>query len=149
MNPDVLKCSFEKTQAKKKKEMLEQQLAMLDTFLDRNAITKENYDKSVSALVKELKSIDSKYFSNFIKNVKPDNRFVRLYNERGEKPLKKRKGMKNHEKKNLRLQFNYHRLSAWLFSVCHVEKHRTRNLDRYRCIGCWIYYHPIDRKCHI
>ena len=62
MNPDVLKCSFEKTQAKKKKEMLEQQLAMLDTFLDRNAITKENYDKSVSALVKELKSIDSKYF---------------------------------------------------------------------------------------
>ena len=42
--------------------MLEQQLAMLDTFLDRNAITKENYDKSVSALVKELKSIDSKYF---------------------------------------------------------------------------------------
>ncbi len=58
MNPDALDCDFEKTQSQKKKELLVQQLAMLDMFLDRNAITKENYDKGVSALKKELELID-------------------------------------------------------------------------------------------
>jgi len=58
MNPDALDCDLEKTQSQKKKELLVQQLAMLDMFLDRNAITKENYDKGVSALKKELELID-------------------------------------------------------------------------------------------
>ena len=57
MDPDSSKCSSEKSPVQKKKEMLKQQLALLDTFLARNAITKENYNKGVSVLKKELKSI--------------------------------------------------------------------------------------------
>jgi len=81
MNPDALDCDFEKTQSQKKKELLVQQLAMLDMFLDRNAITKENYDKGVSALKKELELIDYDKNIYFFKNVKPDRSIVRLNGE--------------------------------------------------------------------
>ncbi|MBQ7654127.1 MAG: hypothetical protein IJS17_03545 [Clostridia bacterium] len=41
----------------KKKQMLEKELAMLDSFYERKAITKENYEKGVAALKKELEAI--------------------------------------------------------------------------------------------
>ena len=41
----------------KKKRMLEKELTMLDSFYERKAITKENYEKGVAVLKKELEAI--------------------------------------------------------------------------------------------
>ena len=40
----------------KKKYMLEKELEMLNSFYERNAITKDSYEKGVAALKKELES---------------------------------------------------------------------------------------------
>ena len=42
----------------KKKQMLEKELETLKSFYDRNAITKENYDKGVAAVKKELEAVE-------------------------------------------------------------------------------------------
>lgn len=44
----------------KKKEMLEKELEMLDSFYERRAITKETYDKGVTALKNELEAMENK-----------------------------------------------------------------------------------------
>lgn len=41
----------------KKKQMLERELETLKSFYERNAITKENYDKGVIALKKEIEAM--------------------------------------------------------------------------------------------
>ncbi len=41
----------------KKKEMLERELETLKSFYERNAITKENYDKGVIDLKKEIEAM--------------------------------------------------------------------------------------------
>ncbi len=41
----------------KKKEMLERELNMLNSFYERKAITKENYEKGIATLKKELELI--------------------------------------------------------------------------------------------
>ena len=41
----------------KKRQMLEKELEMLNSFYERKAITKENYEKGIAALKKELDSI--------------------------------------------------------------------------------------------
>lgn len=41
----------------KKKEMLERELNMLNSFYERRAITKENYEKGIATLKKELELI--------------------------------------------------------------------------------------------
>ena len=41
----------------KKKQMLEKELEMLHSFYERKAITKENYEKGVATLKKELASM--------------------------------------------------------------------------------------------
>ena len=40
----------------KKRQMLEKELEMLNSFYERNAITKDSYEKGVAALKKELDS---------------------------------------------------------------------------------------------
>ena len=40
----------------KKRQMLEKELEMLNSFYERNAITKDSYEKGVAALKKELYS---------------------------------------------------------------------------------------------
>ena len=42
----------------KKKEMLERELNMLNSFYERNAITKENYEKGIATLKKELQAME-------------------------------------------------------------------------------------------
>ena len=50
---------YNKMSAKeKKKQMLEKELETLKSFYDRNAITKENYDKGVAAVKKELEAVE-------------------------------------------------------------------------------------------
>lgn len=41
----------------KKRQMLEKELEMLNSFYERKAITKESYEKGIAALKKELDSI--------------------------------------------------------------------------------------------
>ena len=41
----------------KKRHMLERELETLKSFYERNAITKENYDKGVIALKQEIESM--------------------------------------------------------------------------------------------
>ena len=41
----------------KKRQMLEKELEMLNSFYERKAITKENYEKGVAAINRELESI--------------------------------------------------------------------------------------------
>lgn len=41
----------------KKRQMLEKELEMLNSFYERNAITKDSYEKGIAALKKELDSI--------------------------------------------------------------------------------------------
>lgn len=42
----------------KKRQMLEKELEMLNSFYERNAITKDSYEKGIAALKKELDSIN-------------------------------------------------------------------------------------------
>lgn len=42
----------------KKKEMLERELNMLNSFYERNAITKENYEKGIATLKNELQAME-------------------------------------------------------------------------------------------
>ena len=46
-----------KSAAEKKREMLKNQLNLLEAFHERNAITKEDYDKGVAALKKDLEGL--------------------------------------------------------------------------------------------
>lgn len=46
----------------KKKQMLERELETLKSFYERNAITKENYDKGVIALKKEIEAMKNSDF---------------------------------------------------------------------------------------
>ena len=41
----------------KKRQMLEKELEMLNSFYERNAITKDSYEKGVAALESELEAL--------------------------------------------------------------------------------------------
>ena len=56
MKPDETNAFSVMSAEDKKKQMLEKELAMLDSFYERKAITKENYEKGVATLKKELKA---------------------------------------------------------------------------------------------
>lgn len=42
----------------KKRQMLEKEIDMMNAFYERKAITKENYDKGIAALKKELEAME-------------------------------------------------------------------------------------------
>ena len=57
MKPDETNAFGAMSAEDKKKQMIEKELAMLDSFYERKAITKENYEKGVAVLKKELEAI--------------------------------------------------------------------------------------------
>ena len=57
MTPDKSNDHIRISAADKKRQMLEKELEMLNSFYERNAITKENYEKGIIAIKKELELI--------------------------------------------------------------------------------------------
>ena len=60
MKPDETNAFNAMSAKDKKKQMLEKELAMLNSFYERKAITKENYEKGVNALQAALESMSDR-----------------------------------------------------------------------------------------
>ena len=58
MIPEVANDYGKMSAEEKKIQMLEKELEMLNSFYERNAITKDSYEKGIAALKKELDSFN-------------------------------------------------------------------------------------------
>ena len=58
MIPEVANDYGKMSSEEKKIQMLEKELEMLNSFYERNAITKDSYEKGIAALKKELDSFN-------------------------------------------------------------------------------------------